>query len=280
MIHYAVWAWYHKLLALNEPVRRRWGRQYEHRERPADLRATIRSLVGHGADLHDQTSSGHTILDGMFLDLIQFDGSARPCNVITSCIGIWFGLLRDLGFDVRDYIHREKVIHDGISHDLGLGLSMEIRFSEEPDPWVWSIFHGPEERARGESVCHITHCCVWPEWQQKFALPRPPPPWPPSLRAPNPNAMVVLRSLDDSGNGLKTGETDDDPRKIDHHIRSCLSRALWIARHYAIWGAEFRFEVSFYFAAFISLLGVGYLARIWLIWIFYLSLEFLRYASM
>jgi hypothetical protein len=280
MIHYAVWTWYTKVLDMHDTSHIPYTHKPKDRQWPADPCATIRSLLDHGADLHAQTTSGYTILDGMCLNLIQFDGSARPRDTRAFGFGTWLERLRDLDFNIREYIRREKTLHDGVLHDLGLGLSMEIRFREDPSPWAWSVFQGPEERERGEFVNHITECYIWPEWESKFATPKPPPPLPPTILV-RPHPMVVLQRLDGLEDASETGPQEiivDFPRSFEH-LHSYFHMICWKVRRYAVMGARYRVEFSAYFAAVISLLGFGYFARIWTTWIFYTSLKIAGYAA-
>jgi hypothetical protein len=279
MIHYAVWTWYSKLLGTSDS-RYPWGRKSTDSEFPFDPRPTLRSLIDHGANLHDQTTLGYTVLDGMCLNLLQFDGYSRSHRTRACAFRTWLNIVQELGFDIREYICRERDIHDGISHDLGLGLTLEIRFCTDPDPWAWSVFQGPEERERGDFVNHIASCSVWPEWKRRFATPKPPPPWPATLLVRNPDAMVVLQSLDSPEDASETPSRDtgnDSPRKFEQ-LDCYFPIICWKVRHYALMGARYRVEFSFYFAAIITLLGFGYFSRIWTTWIFYTSLKIAGYA--
>ena len=269
MIHYAVWTWYDRLLGSNDTGHLPYGGIPKVRQ--VDPSATIRSLLDHGVDLHARTTSGHTILDGLLPNLVQFDGSARPRGVLRSCFSLWVSLVQQLGFDIREYIHREQAIHDGVSHDLGLGLTMELRFTDSSSPWAWPVFQGPEERDRGEFVCHISQCCIWPEWQRKFALPKRPPPRPLESLLSDSTEIVVLHSSVNSDQPLKLPDpeiNDNCTRCVDYLI-AYISRSLWRARCYAVLGARYRLEFTFYFAALVSLLGFGYFTRLWTAWIFY-----------
>ena len=256
-----------------------WGRDPSDSEFPVDPRPTLRSLLDHGASLHDQTNLGYTLLDGMCLNILQFDGYARPQKTRAFAFRTWLGIVQELGFDIRQYIRRERIIHEGMSHDLRLGLTMEIRFREDPDPWAWSVFQGPEERNRGEFVDHIVECCVWPEWESKLATPKPPPPWPPTILVRNPNALVVLQSCDDPEDTFETlsQETTACPQRFTQ-LDIYFPTICWRLRHYALVGARYRAEFSFYFAVLLSLLGFGYFARICTTLFFYTSLKIAGFA--
>jgi hypothetical protein len=154
MLQYAVWVWYEELSSVRKP-----------KHMPTSLRNTINVLLSQGADLHALSASGHTILDGLVLNIIRFDnGCARPLELLDSCMEEWFNQLADLNISVKDYIDRERILHEGMYHDLGLGLYLFICFDENADPKIWTEFQGPEEREKNEFVDHIARCTIWPEW--------------------------------------------------------------------------------------------------------------------
>jgi hypothetical protein len=124
MIHYSVWVWYSKVLNIKP----------KDTELPIYPLPAILSLLDHGINLHTQTTSGYTILDGLLLNLLQFDGSAWPQNILTLCFESWIRIVEQLGFDIKDYIRHEQASHQGISHGLGLNLKMVLHFNENASP--------------------------------------------------------------------------------------------------------------------------------------------------
>jgi hypothetical protein len=132
----------------------------------------MKALIRHGASLRALSGTGYTILGGLVLNLIQFDGSGRPSEVLASGLESWLQLVQDLGYSLVEYIRFEAAA--GTSHNLGLGLYMMTLFKEESAPHIRLLFQGPQERERNEFVDHISKCAIWKEWQRIYTLPKPP----------------------------------------------------------------------------------------------------------
>ena len=83
MLQLAVWTWSTKFFNSKDRLYNEyytplpWDGYLEPNTYSVD---TIKSLVELGAELHYRSGSGHTILDGLVLNLTQFDGSARPAE--------------------------------------------------------------------------------------------------------------------------------------------------------------------------------------------------------
>jgi hypothetical protein len=273
MLQYATWIWYDRLLKANTPE-----------QVPASPRATIQTLLAHGADIHAQSLSGYTILDGLALNFTRFYGEDRSLPILAACMKTWIHLVHDLGFNIEEYIDRESKLHSGVSHDLGLGLTMELRFDAKASPWVWSVFQGLDERNRGEFVEDITKCSIWKKWQLTYSIPRRPQRRRPANLYPGTTEVIVLKgSIIPSLDLLEMKSPGLPPIDTSEHFSGGLgwfstdwARRLWIARSWAVWGARYRFEFSFYFAVVFSLLGIGYLSRVWITGVFYFSLELVQ----
>ena len=163
MLQYAVCSWYDRLLNTDDT----WfpWKSSDLRELlkiPVSPVRTIKTLLDQGTNINAQSVSGHTILDGLCLNLVQIDGSARRQQHLDSCMETWIGVLQDLGFSSNDYIRHERALHENVELDLGLGLHMELRFDENAAPWIWSVFQGPEEET---SRCTLTESTNVPSGQ-------------------------------------------------------------------------------------------------------------------
>ncbi len=172
MIQFATWTWYEKLLRSYFPKLQWWNGPLTQPVPPSPV-PIIKTLLNHGADIYSLSTSGHSILDGLLLNLIQFDGAAHPPEVLSTCLETWLDIVQQLGFNLEDYIHREAALHENKYHDLGLGLHLNIYFNESTSPYIWIAFQGPEERARGLFVDHISKCSRWKEWQHTYSHPKP-----------------------------------------------------------------------------------------------------------
>ncbi|KAG4442623.1 hypothetical protein IFR05_001879 [Cadophora sp. M221] len=221
MLQLAVWNLYDKFFDYHDPFYRNqhnlplswesWDRGTGAINASFD---TVKSLLESGADFYCQTGSGHTILDGLMLDLIQFNGDAKPLHTYSACIESWLQTVQKLGFDLKDYIRHESAHKFGKSHDLGLGLVMMFLFDEECYPHIWTAFQGPHEREKNQVVNHISQCRIWPEWQRMFALPEPPVRPKPWKYKEGPLELVTLHEHDD--------EEEDNSTSRDHENKESL----------------------------------------------------------
>lgn len=274
MLHYAIWIWYGKLLAGSD-TRFPWGTSNKRVKTRVPMK-TIKALLDRGADLHLQTESGHTILDGLLLNVTQFDGCARPLGVLMEALKVWLRVLQDLGFSVKDYIRRERCLHEGIIHDLGLGLTMQVCFNEDASPWIWRAFSGTEEREANQTKDVISECKIWPEWQRRYALAPPPPRKLPARFGLKASDIIVLnenvptmRKQSSLGNISWQPVSIPDPGALSY-VRVCRG----VIRILGLW-RKHPYEFSFYVLLITSLLGYSYFARFSLTGIFYISFNVL-----
>lgn len=156
MIQYAVWAWYTELLESFGTAA--WGHPCN---TPRSIIPTIRILLDHGGDLDVLSGWGHTVLDGLVLDYIQFDGYKRLPESLASCLDTWLLVIEDFGFNLHGYVRHEANKQQGTWHDLGLGLRMILMFNEDQAPYVWTVFQRPEELEMYEYKIRISHCAIW-----------------------------------------------------------------------------------------------------------------------
>lgn len=237
---------------------------------------TIKSLVELGAELHCRSGSGHTILDGLVLNLTQFDGSARPAELLTSCIDGWLSIIRDLGIDVREYIRYEAEQHDGEFHDLGYGLRVKLCFDMENSPHVYAGFQGPQEIARQQFVDHISQCAVWPAWQRAFALPKPPHrPRLPAFPAPPDELIIINEQEITAGDDKESFRSQTDPVRTLSPIYN-MQNLIRFSVEYAGFLAQNRHEFAIYTFVLTSIWGFDYLSRFGITTMFFVALEVLH----
>jgi hypothetical protein len=130
----------------------------------------------------------------------------------------------------------------------------------------------------------ITKCSIWKKWQLTYSVPRRPQRRRPANLYPGTTEVIVLkRSIIPSLDLLEMKSPGLPPIDTSEHFSGGLgwfstdwAWRLWIARSWAVWGARYRFEFSFYFAVVFSLLGIGYLSRVWITGVFYFSLELVQ----
>ena len=273
MLQCTVWHWYQKLLESYTntiPWKSIWDRQLEIKSPQASMKA----LLECGASLYSQSPSGHTILDGLLLNLTQFDGEPRTAEALASCMATWISVLLDLDFNINNYIQHERKLHEGRSHDLGLGILMEARFDENRKPHIWSVFQGPEERERNDFVDHISKCARWKTWQLTFTLPKPPPS-PRPARILTESAEIVILKGDPASSLMQTpSPTGGFPEIFDKKtLSSYLTKSSRISLLYLEFAAQHRYEFSLYVFILSCLLGCRYLARFCMTLGFYLMLK-------
>ena len=274
MLQYAVCSWYDRLLNTDDT----WfpWKSSDSRELlkiPVSPVRTIKTLLDQGTNINAQSVSGHTILDGLCLNLVQIDGSARRQQHLDSCMETWIGVLQDLGFSSNDYIRHERALHENVVLDLGLGLHMELRFDENAAPWIWSVFQGPEERDQQVYVDRIDKCAIWPEWHRTYTLPEQIPPHIPARLLSARTKIVILQRYEDPS------ETDLEYPHTDGFIPSTVAppsslNLVWKMKELLYLATRFRYEFSFYVALALSFLGCGYFARLWGTAMFFALLKF------
>lgn len=85
MIQLATWTWYEKLLRSYFP-KLQWRNGSFDTTSPSSPVPIIKTLLDHGANIYSLSTSGHSILDGLLLNLIQFDGAAYPPEVLSTSL--------------------------------------------------------------------------------------------------------------------------------------------------------------------------------------------------
>jgi hypothetical protein len=253
MLQCTAWKWFNQLLD-STCVGLLYDYESEHWPRPNSPLVTMRTLLDHGADFHALAGSGHTLLDGLVLNLIQFDSNGRPPDVFVACLDIWIDLVQDLGFDVKDYIRAVAAEQKDTYHNLGMGLKMKICFNEDSRPHLWTEFQGPHERERGEFVDHISKCAIWKEWQAAYTLPKLPFTLPLTrdgwLTRFKPEMIVIQeRTSPDSSTNPATPETEERNGVLGYR-RLSFTRIRHIAMYHLYFATKYRYEFTFYIVVF------------------------------
>jgi hypothetical protein len=282
MIQYAVWTWYDELLDsfFNDFP---WGSPPKVPQRPLSPLQTIKALLDNGGSFYAQSGSHHTILDGLVLNIIQFDSNGRPPDVLAACLNSWLELVQDLGFSVKDYIRIEAAEQKDTYHDLGMGLQMWICFNEESPPHIWTEFQGPHERERGECVDHISKCAIWKEWQTAYTLPKLPftltlarDGW---ITRFKPEMIVIQeRTSPDSPTNPATPETEERNGVLGYR-RLSFTRICHIAIYHLYFATKYRYEFTFYIAIF-TCFFCSWVARFWITTAFFMTLKLLESSIM
>lgn len=261
MMQYAVWNWYDEILTSLDSSSA-WGIT---RNTPTSVLPAVKSLLDHGADLFTFSKSCHTILDGLFLNFIQFDGYDRSPEAFAFCLDAWLSVVQGLGFSVKEYIRREADEQNGTWHDLGLGLRMGLRFNEDEAPHAWTIFQGPQELANNEFKTRISQCAIWKQWQLAYSLPKPPPRSKlPAFQGPS----VELIVLNEQSTPVADHNTDT---RSGASFASRTRSQLRLVIFYFGFLARYRYEFTFYICLLASFAGVGYFARFWITASFFLA---------
>jgi hypothetical protein len=222
----------------------------------------MKTLIGHGGSIHTLSGSGHTILDGLVLNLIQFDGHGRPPEVLASALQIWLQVVQDLGYSVAEYIQFEAAA--GASYNLGLGLYMMLRFNEENAPHIQTLFQGPQEREQDEFVDHISKCAIWKEWQRIYTLPQPPRPSRYGKLQHDKLEMVVIQECP-----LQNCPTSNQISEIAQHTSVPVHLTFMLRTihrnfiRFLYFVARYRYEFTVYIAV-LSWFAFGWIARFWL----------------
>jgi hypothetical protein len=285
MIQYAVWTWYDELL--NSYDRKFSGRYQLQLLQPiSSPLATLKTLLAHGASLYAKTESMHELLDGMVLNIIQFDGDERPPAVLAAAMSIWLGLVQDLGFDLKDYLRAEAARLQGRYYYLGLGIRMIVCFNHDTAPHIWTIFQGHEERENDEFVDRISKCAIWKEWQKRYSLPR---------RLPQLKHQKLLEKSTDiflvkkrcscsSGDSHVDGCGDTEHSLTTQNPPSSLAslpstrrrRIIQDIIYYIISGAPYRREFTFYALVLTCFFGCSCFARLWIAAGFFVILKLIQ----
>jgi hypothetical protein len=285
MLQCTAWNWFDQLLD-SACVGLLYEYESEHRQRPNSPLVTMRTLLDHGADFHALSGSRHTLLDGLVLNLIQFDTNGRPLDVFVACLDTWIDLVQDLGFDVKDYIRAAAAEQKDTYHNLGMCLKMKICFNEESRPHIWTEFQGPHERERGECVDHISKCAIWKDWQAAYTLPELP--FTQSLTRDGwltrfkPEMIVIQeRTSSDSPITQSTFKIDEQNRVLRYRNRGAsFNRIRHIAMyHYLHFATKYRYEFTFYIAVF-TCFFCSWVARLWITTAFFMTLKLLENSIM
>lgn len=274
MLQCAVWTWYHKLLGSyyrHLPWRSKNHQPQKHILTPHQ---SIKTLLERGTSLHCQRGSNHTSLDGLLQNIIQFDGNARPFEVLVSCMNAWICLLRDLGVNTNEYIKQEMKLQAGRSHDLGLGIFMEARFDEHKTPHIWAVFQGPEEKGKNEFVDHISKCQRWSQWQQKYAIPKRPDPV--RMSVDETEIILVNGCVTNHSEPVLTLEENNMRASSQKMVPSYFTRLrckTWRSLRFL---ARYRYEFSLYAFVLTWVLGWQFLTQFYFTLSFYLILKLLQ----
>jgi hypothetical protein len=282
MIQCAVWTWYDKLL-------NSYGRRVV-QSVPSPL-ATIKTLLAHGASFHSEDKSIHSLLDGLVLNIIQFNGEERPLEFLESAMTIWLDVVQELGFNLKDYLRIEAAKQFGKAYDLGAGMRMMVCFDEVTAPHIWTIFQGPQEREKNEFVDRISKCALWTEWKWLYAVPkRIPKPtvykiWEQSSEmiwvkceccCPSLEAHLKCFKGSDAENkhNIEISQTTQSPPDLAAlSISSRKRKNFPIILSYVISGRRYRHEFTFYVFVLTCFFGCSYFARFWIAGSFFLFLK-------
>jgi hypothetical protein len=298
MIQCAVWTWYDKLL--NSYDRKfPWQPEAtgEFRPVPSPL-ATIKTLLAHGADFYCNGSLVQTLLAGLVLNVVQFNGEERPLEVTRACISTWLGLVQELGFNLKDYLRAEAEKQNRRYYDIGTGIKMMVCFNEDTAPHIWTVFQGLQERERGVVVDRISQCAVWKEWQRLCSLPKPPNP--PKLRRiweKHISEEIILvknqcccPSFDahskrckgsnmENQHDTELSQTTQTPLGTLPSSISSRPRIAPILLYYIISAKPYRHEFTFYIFVLACFFGCSYFARFWITAGFFLALKLFQDAT-
>ena len=280
MIQCAVWSWYDKLL-------NSYDRRTVIKPVPSPL-ATIKTLLAHGSNAHSETSPIHTLLRGLLLNLIQFDGEERPPEVMRECMSRWLELVQELGFNLKDYLRTEAKIHKGRCYKMGLGIQMTICFDEANLPHIWTVFQGPLEREMNIYMDRISKCAIWKEWRALYSLPKPPPPpkvqelsgWSAEIilvkkQCGCPSFDTHLKSCEGSSkeNKHETELSRSLPSTFASTTPSKKCRIVSMILYYMISARRYRHEFTFYVFVLACFFGFSYFTRFWITGFFFLALK-------
>jgi len=296
MIQCTVWTWYDKLLES-------YDRKYpwhpdslkEVRLVPSPL-ATIKTLLTNGADFYCNASSVQTLLTGLVLNIIQFDGAERPLEVTRACMSTWLELVQDLGFDLKTYLRTEAEKQEGRYYDIGTGIRVIVCFNEDTIPHIWTVFQGPQERERGVVMDRLSHCANWKTWQTYVSPIKPikPPRLPKVYKIWQQSAEIILVKQCDCPfsdpyakcceRSSKEGEDATELLQTNQNLRSLListnpshkRRIISSMMCYLVSASRYRYEFTFYIFLLACFFGCSYLARLWLPGGFLLAFKLLQ----
>lgn len=281
MIQCAVWSWYDKLL-------NSYDRRTVIKPVPSPL-ATIKTLLAHGSNAHSETSLIHTLLKGLLLNVLQFDGEERPPEVMRECMSRWLELVQELGFNLKDYLRTEAKIHKGRCYKMGLGIQMIMRFDEANLPHIWTVFQGPFETEMNKYRDRISECAIWKEWRALYSLPKPPPP-PKVQELSGWSAEIILvkkqygcPSFDThlkscNGPNMESRSESELSQSSSSTLASLMipsrkRRIVWTILYYMISARHYRHEFTFYAFVLACFFGCSYFARFWIAGVFFLALK-------
>jgi hypothetical protein len=276
MIQYAVWTWYDNLLNSYDERFQHLDPVEEFKSVPSPL-ATIETLIAYGADLYCNGSLVKTLLRGLVLNIVQFDGEERPLNVTRYCMSRWLELVQQLGFELKDYLRIEAEKQKGRCYDIGAGIIMGVCFDEDTAPHIRTVFQGPPEREKNMVVDRITSCANWKEWQFLFALPKPPPRLKTQEIMEQSVGVIAFQkqcACPEFGVHLKTCKgpnienindgSKPSPGTLTSAIPSRKRRIVSAILYYMISATRYRHEFTFYVFVLACLFGCSYFARFWI----------------
>ncbi|KAF4635034.1 hypothetical protein G7Y89_g3062 [Cudoniella acicularis] len=243
------------------------------------LQALLISLLRKGirvdepcAEIWYSSYASHIIIkDGILLDIVHRNGKPYPSDVLSLCMGNWLNLLQDVGIDSKEYVRKERELHKNKVLELGLGIKMEARFSEETEPpYIWRVFQGHEEREKGEFVDHISKCADFEKWRQM----KPPPPLPKSatLLANNQEMVANKEAAKSRGGDQAFHQTNTVNANRNTSPKSVAEECCTILRSVG-YATRYRHEFSAYVAASALFLGCQLLTSARITLCFYLTLN-------
>jgi hypothetical protein len=292
MIQCTVWTWYDKLLDSYDRSPWHPDSTKEVRLVPSPL-ATMKTLLTNGADFYCNASLAQTVLTGLVLNIVQFDGEERPLEVTRACMSTWLELVQELGFDLKTYLRTEAKKQEGRYYDIDVGIRVIVCFDEDTIPPIWTVFQGPQERERGVVVDRISQCANWREWQWFFSI-RKPPRLPKVYKIWQHTAEIILVKECDCPisdahakcceGSSKEGEDATELPPTTQNLWSLLFSTNPLRKRritstmvcYLISASRYRYEFTFYIFLLACCFGCRYLARLWIAGGFFLIFKILQ----
>jgi hypothetical protein len=253
----------------------------------------MKTLLTNGADFYCNASLVQTLLTGLVLNIVKFDGEERPLEVTRACMSTWLELVQELGFDLKTYLRTEAKKQEGRYYNIGAGIRVIVCFDEDTIPHIWTVFQGPQERERGVVVDRISQCANWREWQWFFSLPKPP-------RLPKAyykiwqqsQDFILVRQCNCDAHGkcrggswcIKEDENATELPQTTQNLWGLLfstkpSRKRKIISTmvcYLISATRYQYEFTFYTFLLACFFGCSYLARLWIAGGFFLTFKILQ----
>lgn len=281
MLQYTIWVWYDKLLIWWE---RSQGVQNPKYPRPLFPLSTVKILLAHGADLHAQSTSGHTVVDGILLNFIKFNGYSYSYEIMEHCKQMFMFALKALGMDRQErqqfMAFEETIRKDLASHELGHGLSMQVKFSQPgEEPWFWACFQGATERDSKTYHHHATDCVIWSTWQSGYAIPKRPKPSRLYITVTKSSGIIVLNAASPDVEKSKDFKPHQ-PASQPQERRTILESKEWLRKlyHDITWRlsryAKYRIEFSSYILIVTAFTCGGLLTRLCVVMAFYICSYF------